>query len=72
MKIIDPNLDGITHINVYSGSRTELDNGTYVSAECLTSELPYTAYAAPYTSGIKSYMPFTRIMQHWKLRHQAI
>lgn len=24
MKIIDPNLDGITHINVYSGSRTEL------------------------------------------------
>lgn len=24
MRVIDPNLDGITHINVYSGSRTEL------------------------------------------------
>ena len=24
MKVIDPNLDGITHINVYSGSKTEL------------------------------------------------
>lgn len=47
-------------VNVYiDGEWAELDNGTYVSAECLTSELPYTAYAAPYTSGMKSYMPYS-------------
>ncbi len=47
-------------VNVYiDGEWAELDNGTYVSAECLTSELPYTTYAAPYTSGMKSYMPYS-------------
>ena len=35
-------------VNVYiDGEWAELDNGTYVSAECLTRELPYKAYAAP-------------------------
>ena len=33
MRVIDPNLDGITHINVYSGSRTEL--GRMLSNFCL-------------------------------------
>lgn len=48
------------YINAYvDGKWAELDNGTYVSAEYLTSELLYTAYAAPYTSGMKSYMPYS-------------
>lgn len=48
------------YINAYvDGEWAELDNGTYVSAEYLTSELLYTAYAAPYTSGMKSYMPYS-------------
>ena len=48
------------YVNAYiDGEWAELDNGTYVSAEYLTSELLYTAYAAPYTSGMKSYMPYS-------------
>lgn len=48
------------YINAYvDGEWAELDNGTYISAEYLTSELLYTAYAAPYTSGMKSYMPYS-------------
>ena len=47
-------------VNAYvDGEWAELDNGTYISAEYLTSELLYTAYAAPYTSGMKSYMPYS-------------
>lgn len=43
------------YINAYvDGEWAELNNGTYVSAEYLTSELLYTAYAAPYTSGMKA------------------
>ncbi len=42
------------------GEWAELEDGTYVSAEYLSNEeIPYTSYEAPYSSGMKSYMPFS-------------
>ena len=40
------------------GEWAELENGLYISAEYITNEISYTIYEAPYTSGMKSYMPY--------------
>lgn len=48
-------------VNAYSdGEWAELEDGTYVSSEYLSNEeIPYTSYEAPYSNGMKSYMPFS-------------